>query len=86
MIFLKNISNKILEYIKTEYGYSEDVSKWILERLSGHADILKDFYNYIMTGNLSSDIERLSKDYHLSVLGAFNFSVYLKGNPQMIIK
>ena len=81
----------IIEHLKTEYGYSDAKAQKALEYLLQVKIIAFEFSYFIENGNYVPDkyasvfsgytAKRISTETDLSILGAFNYMVFLKRNP-----
>lgn len=80
-------------FIQQNYGYSEKRAAAMATKLSAHEEILEEFANYMSSGsfakkdNSKTEIcgytaEKLHNEFKLSPLGAYNFLVYLKEEPE----
>lgn len=79
-------------YIQQKYGYSDKRARSILNQMILYDDIFEEFFNYARAGKFCKNdntqtqvcgytAETLHRDYNLSPLGAYNYLVYLKENP-----
>ena len=86
-------SDIAIRYIVNSYNYSQTRAKKMVEQIAGYSDIFEEFLNYIRIGKFRKKdrtqtqiegftAERLCKEYDLSPLGAYNFLVYLREEPQ----
>lgn len=81
----------IIEHLKAEYGYSEAQAEKAMEYLLQSKAITFEYYYYIENGDFLPDghasvfsgytARRLYEETYLTVLGAFNYMIYLKKNP-----
>lgn len=81
----------IHDYMKYECGMSEKRIESNMKQLDLHSDIKHEFYEFIMTEEfpVNSAIEvngytarRLKSETYLSVLGSYNFLIYLREEPE----
>ena len=92
-----NSKEEILcRYIQQKFGCSEKRSKIMVDQMIPYNDIFEEFFNYTCVGKFrkkdKSQIEIcgytaevLNRDFNLSPLGAYNFLVYLKEEPERAI-
>ena len=82
----------LLRYIQQKYGYSDKRACSMLNQMILYDDIFEEFFNYARAGKFCKNdntqtqvcgytAETLHRDYNLSPLGAYNYLVYLKENP-----
>ena len=81
----------IIKYIKSEYGYSDTKAQKTLDYLLQVKVIAFEFLHFIENGSFVPDryasafsgytVKRISTETNLTVLGAFNYMVFLKQNP-----
>lgn len=81
----------IIEYLKTEYSYSDAKARKALDYLLQVKFIAFEFLYFIENGNFVPDkyanvfsgytAKRISTETDLTILGAFNYMVFLKRNP-----
>lgn len=87
----------LCRYIMQKYGYSEKHAKTMVNQMAPHHDIFEEFFHYALTGEFQKEdgtqtvvcgytAEKLNSDYNLSPLGAYNYLVYLKEEPQRALK
>ena len=83
-------------YIQQKYGYSEKRSRVMVGKMLPYNDIFEEFFNYAHVGEFGKKdkgqveicgytAEVLNRDFNLSPLGAYNFLVYLKEEPERAI-
>lgn len=83
----------LCRFIQQKYGYSEKRAKTMVIQMSQYADIFEEFFNYARVGKFCKKdkskteicgytAEQLATEYNLSPLGAYNFLVYLKEEPE----
>ena len=86
----------LCRYIQQKYGCSEKRSRVMVSQMLPYNDIFEEFFNYALVGKFckkdKSQIEIcgytaevLNRDFNLSPLGAYNFLVYLKEEPERAI-
>ena len=86
----------LCRYIQQKYGYSEKRARAMVDQMLPYNDIFEEFFNYAQVGkfckkdNSQTEIcgytaEVLNRDFNLSQLGAYNFLVYLKEEPERAI-
>lgn len=79
-------------YIQQKYGYSDKRASSMLNQMVLYEDIFEEFFNYACVGKFCKKdktqtqvcgytAETLHRDYNLSPLGAYNYLVYLKEDP-----
>lgn len=79
-------------YIQQKYGYSDKRASSMLNQMVLYGDIFEEFFNYARVGKFCKKdktqtqvcgytAETLHRDYNLSPLGAYNYLVYLKEDP-----
>ena len=84
-------------FIQQRFGYSEKRAKIMVDQMSPYDDIIDEFFNYARVGKYCKKdktktevcgytAERLIKEYNLSPLGAYNFLVYLREEPEKALK
>ena len=94
----KGISKEemLCRYIQQKYGYSEKRSRVMVDQMLPYSDIFEEFFNYSRVGKFHKKDESqveicgytaevLNRDFNLSPLGAYNFLVYLKEEPERAI-
>lgn len=94
--FMANKCNSRFEmlqrYIQQKYGYSDKRARAMLNQMVLYEDIFEEFFNYARVGKFCKKdktqtkvcgytAETLNRDYNLSPLGAYNYLVYLKEEP-----
>lgn len=92
---MENFEDKepiIVEYIKSEYGYSDAKVQKALDYLLQVKIIAFEFLYFIENGSYVPDkyasvfsgytAKRISTETDLTILGAFNYMVFLKRNPK----
>jgi len=80
----------IVEYIINYLGLSEENARRSYEKIKKHKDIRNEFYDYIMNEKFSDKLinvkewtaESLYNTTHLNVLGAYNYLIYLREEPE----
>ena len=88
--------NMLCRYIQQKYGYSEKRSRDMVDKILPYNDIFEEFFNYTCVGKFCKldksqteiceyTAEVLNRDFNLSPLGAYNFLVYLKEEPERAI-
>ena len=86
-----------IKYIENKYGYSNNRAKKMAEQIFRHDEIFEEFFNYIRIGKMRKKdrtqvticdytAEKLFNEYDLSPLGAYNFLVYLKEEPERALE
>ena len=81
----------LVEYLKKEYGYSDAKAEKAIDYLLQVKTIAFEFFYYVEKGEFVPDkfasefsgytTKKISAETELTVLGAFNYMVYLKKNP-----
>lgn len=92
---MENFEDKepiIIKYIKSEYGYSDTKARKTLSYLLQVKAIAFELLHFIENGSFVPDryasvfsgytVKRISTETNLTVLGAFNYMVFLKQNPR----
>lgn len=95
----KNNSEEAMlcRYIMQKYGYSEKRAKAMVSKMVLYPDIFEEFFHYACVGKFQKEdrtqtvvygytAEKLNREYDLSPLGAYNYLVYLKEEPQRALK
>lgn len=86
----------LYRYIQQKYGYSEKRAKSMVDQMLPYHDIFEEFFNYARVGKFCKKdksqteicgytAEILNRDYNLSPLGAYNYLVYLKEEPERAV-
>ena len=86
----------LCRYIQQKYGYSDKRAKNMVYQMSLYDDIFEEFFNYARIGKFCKKdksqteicgytAEKLHYEYNLSPLGAYNYLVYLKEEPDRAI-
>ena len=86
----------LCRYIQQKYGYSEKRSRVMVDQMLPYSDIFEEFFNYSRVEKFRKKDESqveicgytaevLNRDFNLSPLGAYNFLVYLKEEPERAI-
>lgn len=86
----------LCRYVMRQYGYSEKRTKIMIDRMMQYNDIFEEFFNYARIGKFQKKdksktevcgytAEKLNRDFNLSPLGAYNYLVYLKEEPQQAV-
>ena len=86
-----------IRFIENKYGYSNDRARKMAEQISKHKSIFEEFLNYVYIGKMRKKdrthvvvcgytAEKLSNEYNLSPLGAYNYLVYLAEEPQQALQ
>lgn len=87
----------LCRFIQQKFGCSEKRAKTMVDQLIPYADIFAEFFNYARVGKYCKKdksktevcgytAERLIAEYNLSPLGAYNFLVYLREDPEHALK
>lgn len=87
----------LCRFIQQRFGYSEKRARIMVGQMSPYADIIDEFFNYARVGKYCKKdktktevcgytAERLITEYNLSPLGAYNFLVYLREEPENALK
>lgn len=100
--YLANRENSTEEmlcrFICSRYGTSEERAASMVSRMVVHKDIFEEFFSYARTGRYCSGgkppvsvvcgytAELLAKEYGLSALGAYNYLVYLREEPEQTLR
>lgn len=81
----------IIEYIMNALQKSPEYAKKSYEKLCKYKDIRNEFYNYVMNGEFPKEniirvegytAEELCNTTRLNTLGAYNYLIYLRDNPE----
>lgn len=81
----------ISEYIINALGKNQEQAKKAYEKLCRYEDIRNEFYNYVMNEEFPKEniisvegytAEQLCKTTMLNPLGAYNYLIYLRDNPE----
>ena len=86
----------LCRYIQQKYGCSEKRSRVMFGKMLPYNDIFEEFFIYACVGEFCKKdkgqieicgytAEVLNRDFNLSPLGAYNFLVYLKEEPEQAI-
>ncbi|MBQ9658788.1 MAG: hypothetical protein IJV31_08500 [Clostridia bacterium] len=80
----------IVEYIINALEKSSEYAKKAYEKLCKYKDIRNEFYNYVMNEEFPKEkvisveghtAEELCNTTRLNILGAYNYLIYLRDNP-----
>lgn len=92
---IQNIESTIINYLKFNYSMSYERAKKSYDKLYNHLDLLKEFYHYVnseefpilypKTAELIT-AKQLYETKRLSVLGAYNYVIYLREKPVEALK
>ena len=81
----------IMEYIINALGKNQEYAKKAYEKLCKYQDIRNEFYNYVMNEEFPKEniikcegysAEELCNTTILKPLGAYNYLIYLRDNPE----
>lgn len=81
----------IMDFLKYDCKMSNNRTEVTMSKFSRHKDIEREFYEYLMYGEFphNSSIvieghtaEKLNRETYLSAIGAYNYLIYLRENPQ----
>lgn len=83
----------LCRFIQQKFGYSEKRANIMISKIAIYNDIFEEFFNYARVGkfckkdNTQTEVhgytaEELNRDYNLSPLGAYNYLIYLRDNPE----
>ena len=84
------IDSGIHDYMQYECGMSEKRIEANIRQFDSHSDIKYEFYEYIMTekfpvnsavSEFGYTAEKLNNETYISILGAYNFLIYLREEP-----
>ncbi len=86
-----------VRFIQKDYGYGENRASKMAEQLFAYGDIFEEFLNYICSKQLCKadgtklevqgyTAEELCRGFNLSPLGAYNYLVYLKEEPEKALE
>lgn len=91
-----NEDKQIVNILKNEFEMSHKRAVLSIQKLKAHKDIYEEFVNVIGDKDFSKlenaieihgfTAEQLSKDYPLSILGAYNYLIYLREEPQRALE
>lgn len=81
---------QIKELLTNDYNYSPAMAKKACDKLMQYYDIANEFYQVSENDFPSYDpiyvenytAEKLYNNYHLSILGAYNYLIYLREHPK----
>lgn len=83
------MKNAIINYLINNLNKSNQRAEDIYNKLSKHDDILKEFYEWVISGQFKNFVvvegytaQRLFNETRLEPLGAYNYLIYLRENPQ----
>ena len=87
------IREMVADYLCNECGISENRAKSVIKGLGKHKEVYYEFASYVKNRQFSSDAfavegytaEQLYNNYPLSVVGAYNYLIYLREDPQNAI-
>lgn len=92
---IQEIENTIINYLKVNYSMSYERAKKSYDKLYNQLDLLKEFYHYIISEEFPSlypktsqliTAKQLYETNRLSVLGAYNYLIYLREKPVEALK
>lgn len=78
-------------FISINSSLSEKRIKKMIKNLKIHYDLYAEIIDYLLAGNVYErtliseqgyDVKRLCKDYKLSIVGAYNYLIYLRQKPK----
>jgi len=83
----------LCRFIEQKFGYSEKRAKDMVNQMIIHEDIFEEFFNYARVGKFCKKnksqtevcgytAETLNREYNLSPLGAYNYLIYLREEPE----
>ena len=79
----------IIDYLSFSTDYSDRRKQAILDKLHKYGDIFNEFYYYVLRESFEDGVvesgyyaSKLVEDFSLSPLGAYNYLIYLRENPQ----
>lgn len=82
------IVRTLMDYLDYTTEYSEKRKTAIIEKLQRYGDIYNEFYYFVLRGTFEDGVKergfcasKLVAEYPLSPLGAYNFLIYLRENP-----
>lgn len=85
-------SNPLIDKLKREYQMTDKRAMLTLHKLRSQKDIYKEFLRVFAEGFFPDDddavnvegftAERLTRDYPLNAVGAYNYLIYLRENPE----
>ena len=85
-------SNLLIDKLKREYQMTDKRAMLTLHKLRSHKDMYKEFLRVFAEGFFPNDddavnvegftAERLTRDYPLNAVGAYNYLIYLRENPE----
>ena len=83
-------SQEVKAYLLRQCGMSEKRAEQTVMKFSAHPDILEEFACYIRNGGFPAEnqlqveeftAEQLNRSTHLSVVGAYNYLIFLRDSP-----
>lgn len=79
----------IIDYLSFSTDYSDRRKQAILDKLHKYGDIFNEFYYYVLRESFEDGVvesgyyaSKLVEDFSLSPLGAYNYLIYLREDPQ----
>lgn len=83
------IDSLINDYLQFNSTYSAQRRSNIIQKLHKYGDILYEFYYYVLHERMENDgievegynAKQLTEKYPLTVLGAYNYLIYLREDP-----
>ena len=87
----------VIMFVQRKYNYSKKQARRMVTQIARHKEVFDEFFNYSLTNDLCKrdgskvsiegfTAERLMHEYNLSVLGAYNYLVYLSEEPERALK
>ena len=83
------VDRVINDYLTVSTDYSERRKQAILDKLHKYGDIFNEFYYYVLRETFEDGVvesgyfaSKLVNDFPLSPLGAYNYLIYLREDPE----
>ena len=88
------VREKIVEYLCKECNFSEKRARDTIRKMAKHKDIYLEFADYVMNRDFNGDLvtvegynaKTLNKDFPLSVVGAYNYLIYLREDTENALR
>ena len=82
------VDKAIIDYLSYNANYSDKRKKSILCKLHKYGDIFNEFYCFVLRETYEDGVveegycaSKLVNEFHLSPLGAYNYLIYLREDP-----
>ena len=88
------MDNLIKDYLEYNTDFSNERKNKIIKKLRKYGDIFYEFYHYALKERIEEEgvviegysAKRLNAEYPLSILGAYNYLIYLREDPKNALK